>query len=42
MATDTLINVIAFGKEIGKLGYDPDQRKSFFHYNPEWLNSHSC
>ena len=39
MARDKIINVIAFGQEIGKLGYDIDQGKSFFQYNPEFLAS---
>ncbi len=33
------MDVIAFGKEIGKLGYDIDQGKAFFQYNPEFLES---
>jgi len=39
MARDKIIDVIAFGQEIGKLGYDLDQGKSFFQYNPEFLES---
>ena len=39
MDRDKIIDVIAFGKEIGKLGYDIDQGKSFFQYNPEFLES---
>ena len=39
MARDKIIDVIAFGQEIGKLGYDIDQGKSFFQYNPEFLES---
>lgn len=39
MARDKIIDIIAFGLEIGKLGYDPDQRKSFFQYNPDFLDS---
>lgn len=39
MATNHIIDVIAFGTEIGKLGYDIDQRKSFFQYNPDFLKS---
>ena len=39
MARDKIINVIAFGLEIGKLGYDINQRKSFFQYNPAYLES---
>ncbi len=30
---------MAFGQEIGKLGYDLDQRKTFFQYNPDFLDS---
>lgn len=39
MVRDKIIDVIAFGQEIGKLGYDIDQGKSFFQYNPEFLES---
>src|SRR5690606_17291338 len=39
MARDKIIDVIAFGQEIGKLGYDIDQGKSFFQYNPAFLDS---
>jgi len=39
MARDKIINVIAFGQEVGKLGFDIDQGKSFFQYNPEFLES---
>jgi len=39
MARDKIIDVIAFGQEIGKLGYDIDQGKAFFQYNPEFLES---
>ena len=39
MATDKLIEVIVFGIEIGKLGYDTNQRKCFFQYNPNFLDS---
>ncbi len=39
MARDKIIDVIAFGQEIGKLGFDIDQSKSFFQYNPEFLES---
>lgn len=39
MAKDKIIEIIAFGQEIGKLGYDLDQGKSFFQYNPEFLDS---
>lgn len=39
MARDKIIDVIAFDQEIGKLGYDIDQGKSFFQYNPEFLEA---
>jgi len=39
MARDKIIDIIAFGLEIGKLGYDLDQGKSLFQYNPEFLDS---
>lgn len=39
MARDKIIDVIAFGQEIGKLGYDKDQGKSLFQYNPKFLAS---
>jgi serine/threonine-protein kinase HipA len=39
MARNNNIEVIVFGVEIGKLGYDVDQGKSFFQYNPEFLAS---
>ena len=39
MTRDKIIDVIVFGQEVGKLGYDTDQGKSFFQYNPEFLES---
>ena len=39
MAIDKVINVLAFGTELGKLGYDLDSQKSFFQYNPDFLDS---
>ena len=39
MARDKIINIVIFNEEIGKLGYDIDQGKSFFQYNPEFLDS---
>ncbi len=39
MAKNNIIEVIVFGQEIGKLGYDVDKRASFFQYNPEFLES---
>lgn len=39
MARDKIIDIIAFDQEIGKLGYDIDQTKAFFQYNPDFLES---
>ena len=39
MAKDNLIEVVVFGNEIGKLGFDIDQKKSFFQYNRDFLES---
>ncbi|TXD83871.1 type II toxin-antitoxin system HipA family toxin [Subsaximicrobium wynnwilliamsii] len=39
MARDNIIDIIAFGLEVGKLGYDLDQRKSYFQYHPEFLET---
>lgn len=39
MGRDKIIEVWAFGIEIGKLGYDLDQRKSYFQFNPDFLES---
>lgn len=39
MAANSIIEVWAFGTEIGKLGYDIDQRKSYFQYSPGILES---
>jgi hypothetical protein len=39
MAKDKLIEIIVFVIEIGKLGYDVDQRKCIFQYNPDFLDS---
>jgi serine/threonine-protein kinase HipA len=36
---DKLIDVILFGTEIGKLGYDMDLKKCYFQYNPVFLES---
>jgi len=38
MAKNQIISVNFQGLEIGKIGYDEDQRKSSFQYNPEFLN----
>lgn len=39
MAANGLIDVFAFGIEIGKLGYSQDERRSYFQYNPDFLAS---
>lgn len=39
MAKDKIIEVMAFGLEIGKLGYDIDQGKAYFQYHPDFLDS---
>ncbi|WP_299055344.1 type II toxin-antitoxin system HipA family toxin [uncultured Polaribacter sp.] len=39
MAREKIIDIVAFGVEIGKLGVDLDQGKSFFQYNPDFLDS---
>ena len=39
MATNALIDVFVFGIEIGKLGYDINERRSYFQYNPVFLDS---
>ena len=39
MAANQLIDVFAFGIEIGKLGYSKEERKSYFQYNPVFLDS---
>ncbi|SKB75720.1 serine/threonine-protein kinase HipA [Salegentibacter holothuriorum] len=39
MAKNTILNVKLFDYEVGKLDYDLDQRKSFFQYNPEFLET---
>ncbi len=39
MAKNNIIEVIVFGQEIGKLGYDIDKRASYFQYNPDFLES---
>ncbi len=37
MAKNQIISVVFLGQEIGKIGYDEDQRKSSFQYNPDFL-----
>lgn len=39
MAKNNIIEVVLFGQEIGKLGYDIDKRSSYFQYNPNFLES---
>lgn len=39
MAVNNVLEVWAFGEEIGKLGYDINQRKSYFQYSPAFLES---
>lgn len=39
MARNKVIDVIIFGVEIGKLGYDEDRGRSYFQYNPAFLES---
>lgn len=39
MAREKIIDIVAFGLEIGKLGYDLNTRKSFFQYHPDFLDS---
>ncbi|MDR6564343.1 MULTISPECIES: type II toxin-antitoxin system HipA family toxin [unclassified Arcicella] len=39
MATNSIIEVWAFGTELGKLGYNIDQRKCYFQYSPQFLES---
>jgi serine/threonine-protein kinase HipA len=39
MAANALINVFAYGTEIGKLGYSADEKRSYFQYNPAFLDS---
>lgn len=39
MAKNNIIEVVLFGLEIGKLGYDVDKRSSYFQYNPSFLDS---
>lgn len=39
MAAHGLIDVFAFGTEIGKLGYSVDEKRSYFQYHPAFLDS---
>lgn len=38
MAKNELINLFCFGEEIGRLGFDEHQQKSYFQYNPSFLD----
>ncbi|NBA89201.1 type II toxin-antitoxin system HipA family toxin [Emticicia sp. CRIBPO] len=37
MAGNKIIDLYCFEREIGKIGYDEDQKKSFFQYHPAFL-----
>ena len=39
MAKNNLIHIVCFGEEIGRLGFDENEHKSFFQYHPEFLKS---
>jgi serine/threonine-protein kinase HipA len=39
MAREKIIDIVVFGVEIGKIGVDLNQGKSFFQYNPAFLES---
>lgn len=39
MAKNDIITVHAFGEEIGKVGYNENQRSSTFQYNPDFLKN---
>jgi len=39
MSKNNIINVVCFDHEIGRIGYDEHQNKSFFQYNPTFLKS---
>lgn len=39
MSKNKIISVFCFGEEIGKIGYDEDRKRSFFQYNPSFLQS---
>lgn len=39
MLKNNIIDLYCFGKEIGKIGFNEDQKKSFFQYHPDFLNS---
>ncbi len=37
MAKNNIINLIAFGEEVGRIGFDEVENKSSFQYNPKFL-----
>ncbi|NGX84714.1 type II toxin-antitoxin system HipA family toxin [Aequorivita sp. KMM 9714] len=39
MAKNNIIDVLMFGMELGKLGYDLDKKAAYFQYNPEFLDA---
>ena len=39
MAKNDIINVFAFGEEIGRIGLNAHENRSSFQYNPEYLGS---
>ena len=39
MAKNNLIDLCCFDEEIGKIGFDENQKKSFFQYNPVFLKT---
>jgi len=39
MAKNQIIDILFQGIEVGKIGYDEDARKSFFQYNPDYIDS---
>jgi len=39
MSKNNIINVVCFDQEIGRIGYDENQNKTFFQYNPNFLKS---
>jgi serine/threonine-protein kinase HipA len=41
MSKNNIIDLYCFGNEIGKIGFDENQKKSFFQYNPVFLKSGS-
>jgi serine/threonine-protein kinase HipA len=39
MSKNNIISVSCFDEEIGKIGYDENEKKSFFQYHPDFLKS---